>query len=68
MSIPCPRESISDRRSFVKNTDRVYTIEYIVYDDATDVGTMVRLTEKLILEDQVDILFSLPVWHLRLAI
>ena len=33
-------------------------IEYIIYDDATDVGTMVRNTEKLIVEDEVDILFS----------
>ncbi len=33
-------------------------IEYIIYDDATDVGTMVRNTEKLILEDEIDILFS----------
>lgn len=32
-------------------------IEYIIYDDTTDVGTMVRLTEKLIVEDKVDILF-----------
>jgi branched-chain amino acid transport system substrate-binding protein len=33
-------------------------IEYLVYDDATDVGTMTRLTEKLIVEDEIDILFS----------
>jgi ABC-type branched-subunit amino acid transport system substrate-binding protein len=32
-------------------------IEYLIYDDATDVGTAVRLTEKLIVEDKVDILF-----------
>jgi branched-chain amino acid transport system substrate-binding protein len=32
-------------------------IETIIYDDTTDVGTMTRLTEKLILEDKVDFLW-----------
>ena len=32
-------------------------VELIVYDDTSDVGTMARLTEKLILEDKVDFLW-----------
>jgi branched-chain amino acid transport system substrate-binding protein len=32
-------------------------IETIIYDDTSDVGTMTRLTEKLILEDKVDFLW-----------
>lgn len=32
-------------------------IELLVYDDTSDVGTMTRLTEKLILEDKVDFLW-----------
>ncbi|MDH4207355.1 MAG: amino acid ABC transporter substrate-binding protein [Anaerolineae bacterium] len=32
-------------------------IELIIYDDTSDVGTMTRLTEKLILEDKVDFLW-----------
>lgn len=32
-------------------------IEYIVYDDTSDLGTSTRLIEKLILEDKVDFLF-----------
>ncbi len=32
-------------------------IETIIYDDKSDVGTMTRLTEKLILEDEVDFLW-----------
>jgi branched-chain amino acid transport system substrate-binding protein len=32
-------------------------IETIIYDDKSDVGTMTRLTEKLILEDKVDFLW-----------
>ena len=31
-------------------------IDLTIYDDKTDVGTMTRLTEKLILEDKVDFL------------
>jgi branched-chain amino acid transport system substrate-binding protein len=33
-------------------------IELITYDDKSDVGTMTRLTEKLILEDKVDYLWG----------
>jgi len=43
---------------YVADYGKKLPVEYIIYDDATDVGTMVRLTEKLILEDEVDILFS----------
>lgn len=43
---------------YVEEYGKKLPIEYIIYDDATDVGAMVRLTEKLILEDKVDILFS----------
>jgi branched-chain amino acid transport system substrate-binding protein len=32
-------------------------IELIIYDDTSDVGTMTRLTEKLIVEDKVDFLW-----------
>lgn len=42
---------------YVKEYGKKLPVEYIIYDDATDVGTMVRLTEKLIVEDKVDILF-----------
>ena len=43
---------------YVEDYGKSLPIEYIIYDDATDVGAMVRNTEKLILEDEVDILFS----------
>jgi len=43
---------------YVSEYGKKLPIEFLIYDDATDVGTMVRLTEKLILEDKVDILFS----------
>ncbi len=43
---------------YVEEYGKSLPIEYIIYDDASDVGTMVRLTEKLIVEDKVDILFS----------
>jgi branched-chain amino acid transport system substrate-binding protein len=48
----------ADGGIYVAEYDRKLPIEFLIYDDATDVGTMVRLTEKLILEDKVDILFS----------
>jgi branched-chain amino acid transport system substrate-binding protein len=43
---------------YVEEYGKSLPIEYIIYDDATDVGTMTRLTEKLIVEDEIDILFS----------
>lgn len=42
---------------YVEEYGKKLPIEYKIYDDKTDVGTMVRLTEKLIVEDKVDILF-----------
>lgn len=42
---------------YVAEYGKKLPVEYIVYDDTSDLGTMVRLTEKLIVEDKVDILF-----------
>jgi branched-chain amino acid transport system substrate-binding protein len=48
----------ADGGIYVEEYDRKLPVEFIIYDDTTDVGTMVRQTEKLILEDEVDLLFS----------
>jgi branched-chain amino acid transport system substrate-binding protein len=42
---------------YVEEYGKKLPIELIVYDDTSDVGTMTRLTEKLILEDKVDFLW-----------
>ena len=42
---------------YVEEYGKKLPVEYIIYDDTSDLGTMVRLTEKLIIEDKVDILF-----------
>ena len=42
---------------YVKEYDKKLPIELKIYDDKSDVGTMTRLTEKLILEDKVDFLW-----------
>jgi branched-chain amino acid transport system substrate-binding protein len=42
---------------YVADYGKKLPIEYLIYDDTSDLGTMVRLTEKLIVEDKVDILF-----------
>lgn len=42
---------------YVEDYGKKLPIEYKIYDDTSDLGTMVRLTEKLIVEDKVDILF-----------
>jgi branched-chain amino acid transport system substrate-binding protein len=47
----------ADGGIYVEEYGKKLPIEYLIYDDATDVGTAVRLTEKLIVEDKVDILF-----------
>jgi branched-chain amino acid transport system substrate-binding protein len=47
----------ADGGIYVKEYGKKLPVEYIVYDDTSDLGTMVRLTEKLIVEDKVDILF-----------
>ena len=45
---------------YVKEYDTRIPVELIVYDTESDIGKTVRMYEKLILEDQVDIL--LPPW------
>jgi branched-chain amino acid transport system substrate-binding protein len=45
---------------YVKEYDKKLPIELIRYDDKSDIGTMVKLAEKLILEDKVDLMF--PPW------
>ena len=42
---------------YVKEYDKKLPIEWIQYDDKSDHGTMVKLIEKLILDDKVDLLF-----------
>jgi len=42
---------------YVEEYGKKLPIEAIIYDDKTDLGTMTRLVEKLILEDKVDFLF-----------
>jgi len=42
---------------YVEEYGKQLPIELIVYDDTSDPGTSVRLTEKLILEDKVDFLW-----------
>jgi branched-chain amino acid transport system substrate-binding protein len=42
---------------YVEEYGKKLPIELIIYDDTSDIGTMTRLTEKLILEDQVDFLW-----------
>lgn len=43
---------------YVEEYGKKLPIELIVYDDKSDVGTMTRLTEKLILEDEVDFIWG----------
>ena len=45
---------------FVKAYDKRLPVELIMYDDKSDIGTAVKLVEKLVLEDKVDLL--LPPW------
>jgi len=42
---------------YVKEYGKKLPIEWIVYDDKSDHGTMVKLIERLILNDKVDLLF-----------
>lgn len=42
---------------YVEEYGKKLPIELIIYDDKSDIGTMTRLTEKLILEDKVDFLW-----------
>ncbi len=43
---------------FVTEFGKKLPLELLIYDDKSDVGTAARLTEKLILEDKVDCLWS----------
>lgn len=45
---------------YVAEYDKRIPVEIVRYDDTSDIGTAVQLTEKLILEDQVHFLF--PPW------
>jgi len=45
---------------YVKEYGKKLPLEALIYDDKSDIGTMTRLLEKLILEDKVD--FVLPPW------
>jgi branched-chain amino acid transport system substrate-binding protein len=47
----------ADGGIYVEEYGKKLPIELIVYDDMSDVGTMTRLTEKLIVEDKVDFLW-----------
>jgi branched-chain amino acid transport system substrate-binding protein len=47
----------ADGGIFMSAYDKKLPLETIIYDDKSDVGTMARLTEKLILEDKVDFLW-----------
>jgi branched-chain amino acid transport system substrate-binding protein len=45
---------------YVKEYGKKLPVELLIYDDKSEIGTMTRLLEKLILEDKVD--FILPPW------
>ena len=45
---------------YVKEFDKKIPVEILRYDDTSDIGTAVQLTEKLIVEDKVN--FILPPW------
>jgi len=45
---------------YIKEYGKKLPVELLIYDDKSDIGTMTRLVEKLILEDKVD--FILPPW------
>jgi branched-chain amino acid transport system substrate-binding protein len=47
----------ADGGVYVEEYGKKLPIKLIIYDDTTDVGTMTRLTEKLIVEDKVDFLW-----------
>ena len=45
---------------YVKEYGKKLPVELLIYDDKSEIGTMTRLLEKLIVEDKVD--FILPPW------
>jgi len=47
----------ADGGVYVEEFGKKLPIELLIYDDKSDVGTMARLTEKLIVEDKVDFLW-----------
>ncbi len=47
----------ADGGIYVEEYGKKLPIELLIYDDTSDVGTMTRLTEKLIVEDKVDFLW-----------
>ena len=47
----------ADGGIFLADYNKKLPLETIIYDDKSDVGTMARLTERLILEDKVDFLW-----------
>jgi branched-chain amino acid transport system substrate-binding protein len=47
----------ADGGIYVEEYGKKLPIELVIYDDTSDVGTMTRLTEKLIVEDKVDFLW-----------
>jgi branched-chain amino acid transport system substrate-binding protein len=47
----------ADGGVYVEEYGKKLPIELLIYDDKSDVGTMARLTEKLIVEDKVDFLW-----------
>lgn len=47
----------ADGGIFVEEYGKKLPIELLIYDDQSDVGTCTRLTEKLIVEDEVDFLW-----------
>jgi branched-chain amino acid transport system substrate-binding protein len=48
----------ADGGIFVTEFGKKLPVETLIYDDKSDVGTAVRLTEKLMLEDKVDFIWS----------
>jgi branched-chain amino acid transport system substrate-binding protein len=50
-------ETNADGGIYVEEYGKKLPIELIIYDDKSDVGTMTRFTEKLIVEDKVDFLW-----------
>ncbi|MEW6401936.1 MAG: amino acid ABC transporter substrate-binding protein [Chloroflexota bacterium] len=50
----------ADGGIYVREFDKKIPVEILRYDDTSDIGTAVQLTEKLIVEDQVN--FILPPW------
>jgi branched-chain amino acid transport system substrate-binding protein len=51
------KEVNDDGGIYLEEYGKKLPIEFLVYDDKSDAGTMTRLTEKLILEDKVDFLW-----------